>query len=177
MNETLKTIMNRRSIRSYTEKQVENEDLKQIIDAGLYAPSAMNQQSWHFTVIQNKDIINKMNEICKVIIQQTSKPDLNLFYNAPTVILVSGEEKAIAPENDCSLAMENMFIAAASLGIGSCWVHSVRRLSSTPEGQKLLKEIGIPAGYSIVGSGIFGYPASGSPTPSQRKDSTVNIIK
>lgn len=177
MNETIKTIMSRRSIRAYKEEQLKEEDLKAIIDAGLYAPSAMNQQSWHFTVIQKKDLINKVNEACKVAMQRTNNPDFNVFYNAPTIIIVSGSDKAIAPKNDGSLAMENMFLAAASLGIGSCWIHAVTGLINTEDGKNLIKELGIPEGYSIVGSGAFGYKASESPAPAPRKEGTVNIIK
>lgn len=177
MNETLKTIMSRRSIRAYNEEQLKEEDLKAIIDAGLYAPSAMNQQSWHFTVIQKRELINKVNEACKVAMQRTNNPDFNVFYNAPTVIIVSGDDKAVAPQNDGSLAMENMFLAGASLGIGSCWIHAIRGLINTEDGKNLIKELGIPEGYSIVGSGVFGYKASDSPAPSPRKEGTVNIIK
>lgn len=177
MNETLKTILNRRSTRSYKKQQINEEELKAIIEAGLYAPSAMNQQSWHFTVIQKKETINKINEDCKAAMQKSGSKDLNLFYEAPTLIIVSGDEKAIAPQNDGSLALGNMLLAAESLNIGSCWIHAVRTLSSTEEGRKLIKDLNIPEGYTIVASAVFGYKAAESSAPKPRKDGTVNIIR
>jgi nitroreductase len=177
MNETIKTIMSRRSIRAYKEEQIKENELKAIIDAGLYAPSAMNQQSWHFTVVQKKELMNKINEVCKIIMQRTSNQDFNIFYNAPTVIIISGDDKAIAPKNDGSLAMGNLFLAAESLGIGSCWVHAVTALSGSEEGKRLIKELGIPEGYSIIGSGAFGYKAVETAAATPRKEGAVNIIK
>lgn len=177
MNEIIETILSRRSIRKYKGEQIKDDELSSIIEAGKFAPSAMNQQSWHFTVIQNKEIIDKINEICKKNMNRAENKDLNLFYNAPTLIIVSGDEKAVAPECDCSLAMENMFLAAASLNIGSCWIHSPRSLSSSEEGNNLISELGIPSGYKVIGSGVFGYADCDMPKAAARKENSVNIIK
>lgn len=177
MNEIIKAILSRRSIRKFKSEQISDDELNSILEAGKFAPSAMNQQSWHFTVIQNKEIIAKVNEVCKKNMNRAENKDLNLFYNAPTLIIVSGDEKAVAPECDASLALENMFLAAASLNIGSCWIHSPRALASSDEGNKLISELGIPSGYKIVGSGIFGYKASEAPASAKRKENSVNIVK
>lgn len=186
MNETIKNIMNRRSIRNYKEEQIKDEELQAILDAGRFAPSAMNQQSWHFTVIQNKEVLQKIIEAVKTAFlnsgnknfeERAKAEDFNPFYKAPTLILVSGDEKAVAPQNDGSLALENMFLAAESLGIGSCWIHSLNSLFTTEEGKAVKKELGIPEGYNPVGSGVFGYKAVDSPAPAPRKEGTINIIK
>jgi len=68
MNETIQTILSRRSVRSYSSEQIKDEELDLILKAGLYAPSAHNQQSWHFTVIQDKEVINKLNKAAKPIL-------------------------------------------------------------------------------------------------------------
>ncbi|HEY5586107.1 MAG TPA: nitroreductase family protein [Ruminiclostridium sp.] len=187
MNETLKTILTRRSIRKYEEKQIKDEELQNILEAGKFAPSAMNQQSWHFTVIQNKEMLQNLNETCKTAFMKSGNKgfedmakseNFSIFYNAPTFIIVSGDQKAIAPQCDGSLAIENMFIAAESLAIGSCWIHAMSFLFSTQEGKTLLKDLGIPEGYVPVGSGAFGYKGvEQQPSPAPRKESTVNIIK
>lgn len=186
MNETLKTILNRRSIRKYEEKQIKDEELQAILEAGRFAPSAMNQQSWHITVIQNKEMLRKINEACKDALsksgiknfeERAKTENFQIFYNAPTFIIVTGDEKAIAPQNDGSLALGNMFLAAESLGIGSCWIHAMNFLFSTEEGKSLKKELGIPEGYTPVGSGAFGYKDGTSPSPAPRKENIVNIIK
>lgn len=186
MNETLKSIMSRRSIRKYEQNQIKDEELLTILEAGKYAPSAMNQQPWHFTVVQNKEILQKINEACRAAFiksgnknfeERAKAENFSIFYNAPTFIIVSGDEKAIAPQNDCSLALGNMFLAAESLGIGSCWIHAMNFLFTTEEGKSLKIELGIPEGYSPVGSGAFGYKAVESPSPAPRRNGTVNLIK
>ena len=186
MNETLKTILNRRSIRKYTQEQIKDEDLQTILEAGEFAPTAMNQQSWHFTVIQNKEMLQKINETCKISFLKSGNKNyealaksesFSAFHNAPTLIIVSGDQKAIAPQNDGILALGNMFLAAASLGIGSCWIHATRFLFTTEEGLALKNELGIPENYVFVGSGAFGYKAVEPTAPAPRKEGTVNIIK
>jgi len=187
MNETIKTILSRRSIRNYKDEQIQDEELQAILEAGKFAPSAMNQQSWHFTVIQNKEMLMRINEACKIAFSKSGNIGLedraksenfNIFYKAPTFIIVSGDQEAIAPQNDSSLALENMFLAAESLGIGSCWIHAMSFLFSIEAGRDLMKDLGIPEGYTPVGSGSFGYKGvEQQPSPAPRKENTVNIIK
>lgn len=185
MNETITTILNRRSIRAYKQEQIKEEDLQIILKAGLFAPSAMNQQSWHFTVVRNKETLQKINQTVrdnflksgiKRFEEMAKSENFNLFYNAATLIIVSGDEKAIAPQCDCALAMGNMFLAASSIGIGSCWIHATTQLSNTEEGNSLISVLGIPQGNKIFASGVFGYAAVEAPAAAPRKDNTVNII-
>jgi nitroreductase len=185
MNETLNTIKNRRSIRKYTAEQVGEEALQAILEAGQYAPSAMNQQSWHFTVVQNAAVLQKLNEACKAAFQgsgnkafaERAKADnFQIFYGAPTLIIVSGDAKAIAPQNDGSLVLGNMFLAAESLGVSSCWIHAMGFLFS-PQQTALKSELGIPEGYVFVGAGAFGHRDGGLPDASPRNDGSVNIIR
>jgi nitroreductase len=186
MNETIKSILSRRSIRKYKDEQISDEELQAIIEAGKFAPSAMNQQSWHFTVIQNKEVLQRINNTCKAAFsksgnknfeERAKSENFSIFYNAPTFIVVSGDQKAIAPQNDGSLALGNMFNAAESLGIGSCWIHALNFVFTTEEGQSLKKDLGIPEGYIPIGSGAFGYKGMEQPSPAPRKEGTVNIIK
>jgi len=186
MNETLKTLLNRRSIRTYKNEQIKDVELQTILQAGKFAPSAMNEQSWHFTVIQNKDVLQKINDVTKTIFEKfeidisskkSEAENFSLFYNAPTYIIVSAYEKAIAPQAESALALGNLFLAAESLGIASCWLHAVKFLYTTDEGKTLFKELGIPEGYTPYCSGAFGYNSAEKPAPAARKDGTVNIIK
>lgn len=186
MNETMKTILNRRSIRAYTGEQIQEEQLQDILKAGIYAPSAMNQESWHFTVVQNKDILNRINEACKEVFRKSgnkafeeraNKEGFSVFYNAPTLIIVSGDEKAIATQLDCAIALENMFLAAESMNIGSCWIHAISQLFQAEEGKALLADLSIPEGYKPLFSGAFGYKAAGSPEPPARKENAYSIIR
>lgn len=185
-NEALKNLFERRSIRNFKDEQIKDEELNEILEAGKYAPSAANQQSWHFTVIQNKEILKKINDVTKSAFaksgikryeERAKAEDFSAFYNAPTYIIVSADEKAIAPIADSALALGNLFLAAESLGIGSVWIHAVNFLYTTEEGKALFKELGIPDGYVTYGSGAFGYNVGEKPKPAPRREETVNIIK
>ena len=186
MNETISTILTRRSFRAYKQDQIADDDLQLILKAGMYAPSAMNQQPWHFTVVQNRETLQKISQTIrgnllksgvKRFEDMAKSENFNVLYSAPTLIIVSGDEKAIAPQCDCTLAMGNMFLAASSVGIGSCWIHALTQLSATEEGAALSKALGIPQGHKIFASGVFGYAAAGTPNAAPRKEDTVTILK
>jgi len=184
MNETIKTILSRRSVRAYSSEQIKPEELDLIVKAGLYAPSACNQQSWHFTVIQDSKLIDDLNKASKEeMLKQDdeylknfgSNEDFNLFYNAPTVIVVSGEKSAIAPRVDCAAATENMLLVAESLNIGTCWIGLVTPLFQSERAAEFSKLFGVPEGYELYHAIALGYKASeGEASP--RRENTVNYI-
>lgn len=185
MNETIKTILNRRSIRAFQDEQIKPEELQLILQAGQFAPSTMNEQPWHFTVVQNKELLHKINEACKGILAKSGNKvfeesikdeNFSVFYHAPTFILISGDEKAMLPQIDCALALQNLFLSAESLGIGSCWIHAVANLFTTKAGDTLKEALGIPTGYTPYCAGAFGYKAMDPPAP-PRKENIVSIIK
>ncbi|MCF8011032.1 MAG: nitroreductase family protein [Clostridiales bacterium] len=98
--------MQRRSIRSYREEQIKEEELNDILQAGMYAPSAGNQQPWHFTVIQNKEIMQNIRQELKEYFKKSKNKmfkkiaeseNFDPFHNAPAAVIVSGDEKALLP--------------------------------------------------------------------------------
>ncbi len=173
MNQAIQNILERRSWRSYEDRQIEEKQLEQIVQCGLWAPSAMNQQSWHFTVVQNKQMIQRLTQGCQKMMGVETDP----FYGAPTLILVTGKEGNIAPVADCALAMENMFLAAASLGLGSCWINCLGRYLATEEGRQFAQDAGIPQGYVGVGCVIVGVPKGEAPQPKERAAGAVNFVR
>lgn len=186
MNETLQAIRNRRSTRAFLPEQIKDEEIREIIDAGIYAPSASNKQPWHFTVIQNNEILDRLSEDFK---EQARKSDsdyvkrvgenekFHVFYNAPTVILVSGDETNNYAAVDCAAAVENMLIAAEAQNIGSCWVGFIAYLLNSEAGKHYLKELGIPEGYKQIHSVAFGYKKVNITKAPARKENSVNYIK
>ena len=121
MRNTLDVIKERRSIRKFKSEQIKEEELQAIVESGLYAPSAINKQSWNFTVIQNQEILAELNEATKNVARNLDNEALkrigenekyNCFYYAPTVILVSGKDEERSKVMDCSAATQNMLIAA-----------------------------------------------------------------
>ena len=160
-NETMRSILARRSYKVFSSRPIGDEELETIVTAGLYAPSGMNRQPWHFTVIKSPEMLEKFGEarrslplppgIPPEIVKNMGDP----MRNAPVMIIVSAKEGGTSFEDSC-LAMENMFIAAASLGIMCGWDHAtVKELfDHAPE---LRKEL-IPEGYRVYAASFFGYP-------------------
>jgi nitroreductase len=186
MNETIKVINSRRSIRRYKAEQIKDTELQEILNSALYAPNAVNQQKWHFTVIQNKDMLSRMVGIIKENIinsqneflsKRASDPGYNTFYNAPTVIMISGDEKAMQIQIDCGLAAENIALAAESLNIGSCIITSSGFLFMSQKGMDLKKELGIPEGYNHICTIALGYKDSENPASPPRNRDVINYIK
>ena len=103
--------------------------------------------------------------------------DRDPFYGAPTLVVVSAKADCIAPQQDGSLAIENMMLAASSLGIGSCWINCLARFLTTEDGKAFAEKVGIPAGYVGVSCLILGYPQGERPEPKERAQGTVNFVK
>ena len=185
-NETIKSIMERRSVRKYKPQQITEEELECILSCGLYAPSARNTQNWHFTVIQNADLISWMNDKIKENIPpkaaalckewQGGREDYSIFYNAPTLVLVSGGADDMYTDSNCGYAVQNMCLAAQSLGVASIVVGMARFLFSTPEADAYAKEFGVPDEYKPLYVVCFGY-ADMQPEPPERLDGKVNYIR
>ncbi|MCL2462223.1 MAG: nitroreductase family protein, partial [Defluviitaleaceae bacterium] len=134
MNDTINSLMKRRSVRDFQPAQIPDSDLGLIIDAGLRAASAMNQQPWHLTVAQKKEVIDAVVEFQKDCLRESGDParleqarsmeGRHSFYHAPTVIFVSEAPGAGFGLNDCGNVCQNMCVAAYSLGLGSCYIAS-----------------------------------------------------
>lgn len=185
INETLKNIRNRRSIRDFRQIPIKEEELAAIVDAGLYAPNG-GGEAWHFTVIQNTEILERLNRLAKQYAAGCGLPwleelgkdrDFHSMHHAPTVILVSGDERNVCAVYDVSAATENMLIAAESLDIGSCWGYFVTQAFLTDEGKALREELRIPDGYMIYTSVMLGYKNGRPAAAPERGQGLVTYIK
>jgi nitroreductase len=187
-NETLKTIKQRRSIRSFEDKQISDEELNTIIETGIYAPNGSGniEEFIHFAVIQNKEILNKINNLSKEFAVQVQIPDLaglgnnkefNCLYGAQTLIIISYSTNWVQPETDCAAATQNMLLAAESIGVGGCWLYFPLMAFNTSCGNDLFKELKIPAGYKPYQSIILGYKNDDSITIPKRKIKNISYIK
>jgi nitroreductase len=186
MNTVIDAIKSRRSVRSYKPEQLKEAELKAILEAGTFAPSAMNGQTWHFTVIQDKALLDKLSGQVREILKSVDNPKLqerlkdpnyHTFYHAPTLVVVSGQSDAMFHVTDCAAATQNMLLAAAALGIGSCWIGIISRLLESPVGPELARVLQIPLGYKPLHAVALGYPAGEQPQAAPRKEGTINYIK
>lgn len=165
MNDVIKAIKSRRSVRKYKQDQISEESLKSIIEAGIYAPTAHNDQPWHFTVIQNADLLKEINRSVKDAMAQSdidwiqkmgSNPNFQVTFNAPTLIVVSGRKDGMAWEADCAAAIQNMLIAAESMDIGSVWLGLVKFFFKE---EGAMDKLGIPDNYQPYYGVALGYKA------------------
>jgi len=168
MNETIQILMTRRSVRKYKPEQFSDEILHQIIETGLYAPSAMGRQPWHLFVVRGQQIIAAVDREVKTATARMPENPYKKFvgsasysisYHAPTFIIVSGNT-TLSPRNapfDCALLLGNMFLAAHALGIGACWINQLNVLNDKPGFRTYMTQLGIPPVNRIFGCACFGY--------------------
>lgn len=169
MNDVIRALKERRSIRAYESRQVPEEVLEQVLEAGLYAPSGRGVQPTTMVVVQDPAVIQTLSRLNAAVMGVDTDP----FYGAPTVVVVLADQSRFTWVEDGSLVLGNLMNAAHALGLGSCWIHRAREVFSSPEGKALLKQWGIPEGYAGVGHCILGYPAGAQPTPAPRKEGRI----
>ena len=192
MPDIFETIMHRRSIRRFAPKQMEEAALQQIIQAGLYAPSAGGRQGVIFAVCQDREVNLRLGKIKRansnprmatatsfVSHEQPSIADdpklTNAFYDAPTVITMFAPKNFLFAVDDCAVAAENMMLAADALGIGSCYIGQGWPAFADPYGQEILRQWNIPTDYYAVMQLLLGYPREDDkhPTAKPRKEGRI----
>ena len=181
MADVFEVIKNRRSVRAYKDEQVEDEKIEKILEAAIMAPTARGEAPWHFTVVQNKEVLEDINSSVHSILSNSgdefleaiAESDVNVMHNAPTVVFVSAKSDATNMQADCSAAIENMLLAAEGLDIGSCWLGLVAIYFSVEEN---LKKLHIPEGYTPLYGVALGYKVEPN-EPNPRKDIFVNWVK
>lgn len=170
------TILGRRSVRSYADRTVEPDILKTLLEAAVWAPTAMHKEPWGFIIIQNKVVLKHLSDLAKPLFIEELKKigtredvlkhrDGNLFYDAGTLIIICGKTNGHLPIADCWMAAENMILAACAMNLGSCVVASALPAMSLPD---VKSSLGIPTGFAAIAPVIIGYPKTEA-APSSRK--------
>lgn len=199
MNEVIENIINRRSIREFTNESIDSNTINEIILAGLYAPSSKNKQSWHFTVIEKREIIEKLNKDTKEAIlkygdevienkeklerlkAKANNENYDGFYNAPVAILISKDEKDKSSEEDCAMASQNIMLAAEAFDLGSCWVSFVKNLFKLDKvkAKEYANEFSIPEGYVTTHAIVIGHSHKNKDEikAQERKENVVTYVK
>ena len=169
MNEILKNMETRRSVRAYTAQPVEPEKLDAILEAGTYAASGMGRQPVKLVAVTDKATREELSRMNAAIMGTESDP----FYGAPAVIVVLADRTVPTHVYDGSLAMGNLMLAAHSLGLGSCWIHRAKEEFDSAEGKALLQKWGIEGDYEGIGHCILGYADGPEPAAKPRKEKMV----
>lgn len=175
----VETIMTRRSVRDYKEEAVDREQMAKVIECGIYAPSAMNKQTWAVRVVDDKAFLDGVTEIA---VKQNPKLKeqahfRNFFRNAPTVAFIACPEESYSGEYDCGLLSENMMLSAWSMGIGSCCLGSVVSVMNSEEAKPYMERLNLPEGYKLLVAIAFGYPAGEAPVAPERDASKAYYVE
>ena len=154
-NEILRALRERRSCRSYKPEQIGDEELKAVLEAGTWAPTAKGLQDPWIVAVQNPDLLKKISRMNAEVWGR----DIDPFYGAPTYVLVFGSDPAV-------------------------WANSVpdginreREMFATPEGKALMQELGLPEGLIGIGALSLGYPAAPPRDPKPRKENYWRVVK
>ena len=185
VNQVIEALKSRRSIRSFEEKAVPESAIQMLLEAATYAPSAINIQPWKFTIVTNKAEMKSFSDTAKQALLQTlpdvadeglerlksalRNPQYNIFYGAPLLVFISGAQSQFAV-NDCSMAAQNMMLAAYTLGMGSCWIGTAALSANTPKGKT---DLGVPEDNQVYAAIIFGYPKGGFPKAPEKRPAQV----
>ena len=178
-------IKSRRSVRNYTDEPVSKEKIEAVLEAGTWAPTAMGREPCKFVVIENKELIKFVSDETKASVKpifpsfakQFSKEADVICYNAPVLILVCAEkDQHRAGWNlvDSVLAVENMFLKACDLGLGTCYMGFVSFLNSKPD---VLKKIGVPENHDMLVPFVLGHPKTKQGKGNRKKPAILEWIK
>lgn len=191
MNEMIEKMLTRHAIRRYQEKQLDEETLEQILQAGLHAPSAGNGQRTLIVVCQDREVNEKLGRLSReaqfkdgtpgrnagpVSAEQPSiRDDLSLmngFYSGPTVLTIFAKQMKYTYE-DAAMVAENIQLAAHFLGVGACYVGRTGEVFDTEYGRALRALWGVPENYLAVGNVILGYREGPEPHTKPRREGRI----
>lgn len=162
----LAAIHQRRAVRSYRDQPISRQQLLALVEAASWAPSAMNDQDWRFTVITDRKILRRISLEAKAWMLKSGEmnehlrgllldPQFDLLHHAPALMVIAAPANHRFGIENCALAAENLMLAATDMGMGSCWIGLVQDWLNFDEGRKLLA---LPADDRVMAPIVIGYP-------------------
>lgn len=173
MSSALELMKNRTSSRKYLDKQVPEDVIQKILEAGTQAASGMGKQAPIILAVTNKECRDKISKLNAAVMGSNGDP----FYGAPDVLIVLGDKNIGTYLYDGSLVMGNMMTACEELGVSCCWIHRAKEVFESEEGKEILKSLGIEGDYEGIGNLIIGYDDGGKREKAPRKDNYIYWIK
>lgn len=169
MNAVMENLLTRRSVRAFEKKEIPADVLEQILETALYAPSGMGKQTWQFTAVTDRAKIQKL---AAAVEKDLGRQGYNM-YEPEVIIIPSNERDSRFGIEDNACALENIFLAAHSFGVGSVWINQIRDICDLPSARSLLTEWGVPENHVVYGIAALGYPA---PAPAKEVHKTGKIV-
>ena len=188
MPDFFEVLRTRRSVRSYTPQPLSDEEVRELIADAILAPNGMNAQPWAFSVVTDEPVLARLNAIIlerlrspevmarfdERLRQIVSDPSYTVFYGAPVLIVIFGDERSPVAVNDCHLAAENLFLSAHARGLGTCYMGFLLMVRDHPQVRELLR---VPGGFSIMAAAIAGHPASAPEEPPRRDPPRIEWVR
>ncbi len=178
-------ILTRRAVRKYTDQQVSKEKLDTILKCAIYAPSALNRQPWQVRAIQNKDLLDEINQRFLKFAQgkefqgsasRYKEPGFSIFHNSPTIIVIARDANIGTSTLDCGIMLQNILLSAHAVGLGTCPIGSLVSVLNLPENKDLLDRLEIPEGFEVAINVSLGY-ADEQPVVKKRDENRVKVIE
>ena len=183
--ELMEAIFNRRSVRTYANVAPPREELLRLVEAAVHAPNAVNRQKWFFTIVRDRNLLDRLSREAKEFMtslrplplpeqlyEKLADPEFHVFYRAPVLIVVSADADAPWIAEDCALAAENLMLAAHGLGLGSCWIGLAQPWLASAQGKTA---IGLSDTHIPLAPIIVGRPGAPSP-PAERRTPEISWI-
>ena len=182
-------IKTRRTVRSYTDEPVSEQDLRELIDLATLAPTGMNLQPWAFTVITDRQTLDTLNARVLPVLrssgffesiqieglkQALNDPAHDIFHRAPALVVIAGNKQAPGAMIDCQLAAENLFLAAHAKGLGTCYMGFLMFGRDDLEVCSLLR---IPEGYELMAAAVVGHPGVPPAGPPRRNPPRIEWVR
>ena len=168
MNEIIKAMKERRSVRSFKPDMPSKTDIEQIAEAGLYAANGRGKQAAMIIAVTNKELRDRISDMNRRI--GGWDEGFDPFYGAPVILIVLADKSCGTYIYDGSLVMGNLMLAAHSLGLGSIWIHRAKEEFDTDEYKALLRELGVEGEWEGIGHCAVGYAAGELPAAAPRRD-------
>jgi len=179
-------IAGRRAVREYATQTISETTIRELINAAIMAPSAVNVQPWTFTVVRDQALLDQISARAKTYMRETmpagphaehlrlllGNEKFQIFYHAPVLIVISASEAGPWIVEDCAMAAQNLMLSAYGHGLGTCWIGFAQTFLNTAEGKNML---GIPGEWVPVAPIIVGKPKV-APTPVPRKEPVTRWV-
>lgn len=186
-NSILTTIRQRRSYRKYTEQPLTQAQIETLLEAATEAPNGMNLKLWHFTAVANKEKLQQLNQAIRKAFSEQNDPRLKergenenycCYYHAPLLIIPSNDPSYPWAAQDCACALQNIFLTATSMGLGSCWINQLSQTCNHPLVREELTRLGVPQNHTVYGCAAIGYiDATATLKEKKRPENLYHIIE
>jgi nitroreductase len=172
-------ICGRRAVRHYKPLALTEQSLRQLVEAAVWARSAMNGQRWHFTVVTRRELLDEISVRAKAWVQENESwladnrelrallgdPEYHMLHHAPALIVISAPADQKWTAEGCAVAAQNLMLAATGTGLGSCWIGLVQGFLNSPQGQRLIE---LPADERVIAPIVVGYASEAPPAAPRR---------